>query len=169
MGDPVTTADGGAPSVADYDLLPKLVQYFDRHMIFPLLEFSAHQVAPDEETGEQSAEDTAKWRQFTRTKYELLKKTNMTDYVANLYCELEGLDEAPAEFAEQRQKVINQLEKFENETGKIKDLITRDDVVNNLRSDKEANMEFLKKEHEVRQPRVDPALVDEVKSKGQAY
>merc|ERR1711964_258366 len=74
----------------EYDLLPKLVTHLDRHLIFPLLQFLEGQ---DEE---EPSEDV------TRTKYELLKKTNMTDYVASLYCELEGLEDAPAEFATKR-------------------------------------------------------------------
>lgn len=140
------TANGG-PSLAEYDLILKLAQHLDRHMIFPLLEFSAGQLV-DEESGE--VKDAAKAREITQAKYALLKKTNMTDYVANLYCELEGLEEPPAEFADRKHKVFNQLEKLEQETSKIRELLERDDVVNNLRSDKVANLEFLKREHDVR-------------------
>jgi translation initiation factor 3 subunit E len=120
----------------EYDLLPKLLPHLDRHLIFPLLQF----VADQEE--EPSAETT-------KAKYELLKKTNMTDYVASLYCELEGLAEAPAQFAAKRQEVLDQLEKYEQESAKITDLLSREDVITNLRSDKVANLEYLKKEHEV--------------------
>lgn len=141
----VPTTDG-ASSPAEYDLILKLAQHLDRHMIFPLLEFSAGQLL-DEESGE--VKDEAKAREITQSKYALLKKTNMTDYVANLYCELEGLKEPPAEFAERRQRVFSQLDKYEQETSKITELLERDDVVNNLRSDKVANLEFLKREHDV--------------------
>jgi translation initiation factor 3 subunit E len=139
------TANGG-PSLSEYDLILKLAQHLDRHMIFPLLEFSAGQLV-DEESGE--VKDETKAREITQSKFSLLKKTNMTDYVANLYCELEGLKEPPVEFADRRQKVFSQLEKYEQETSKITELLERDDVVNNLRSDKVANLEFLKREHEV--------------------
>jgi translation initiation factor 3 subunit E len=124
----------------------KLAQHLDRHMIFPLLEFSASQLV-DEERGE--VKDDAKAREITQAKYALLKKTNMTDYVADLHCELEGLKEPPAEFANKKQRVFSQLQKYEQETSKIIELLERDDVVNNLRSDKVANLEFLKREHEV--------------------
>lgn len=140
---PAANGDG---SVADYDLMLKLTQNLDRHMIFPLLEFNAGQLV-DEESGE--VKDEAKAREITQAKYSLLKKTDMTDYVANLYCELEGLEEPPAEFADKKQKVFGQLQKYEQDTSKIIELLERDDVVNNLRSDKVANLEFLKKEHEV--------------------
>ncbi|KAK3489882.1 eukaryotic translation initiation factor 3 subunit 6 [Neurospora crassa] len=135
---PATTNGDVAP--ANYDLVLKLAPHLDRHMIFPLLEFNAGRLKEDE---------TDKAREILAAKYALLKKTNMTDYVANLYCELEGLKEPPAEYAERRQKVFHQLEKYEQETAKITELLQRDDVVNNLRSDKMANLEFLKKEHDV--------------------
>src|SRR5580700_10315060 len=120
----------------EHDLLPKLLPHLDRHLIFPLLQF----VADQEE--EPSTE-------ITKAKYELLKKTNMTDYVATLYCEIEGLSEAPAEFATKRQEVLNKLEQYEEECAKITDLLSREDVITNLRSDKVANLEYLKKEHDV--------------------
>ncbi|KAG7284802.1 eukaryotic translation initiation factor 3 subunit E [Staphylotrichum longicolle] len=119
------TANGGS-NVAEYDLMLKLVQHLDRHMIFPLLEFNAGQLV-DEESGD--VKDEAKAREITQAKYALLKKTNMTDYVANLYCELEGLKEPPAEFADKKQKVFSQLQKLEQETSKIIELLERDDVV----------------------------------------
>lgn len=123
-------------SVKEADLLPKLVSYLDRHLIFPLLQF----VADLEE--EPSIETT-------RAKYELLKKTNMTDYVAALYCELEGMQTPPNEFSEKRQQILERLERYNEESEKIIDLLGREDVVTSLRSDKVANLEFLKKEHGV--------------------
>ncbi|RKU43085.1 eukaryotic translation initiation factor 3 subunit E [Coniochaeta pulveracea] len=145
-------------STADYNLLPKLIKHLDRHLVFPLLEFTDSQLAQDEDG---NVKDQEKAHEITRAKYELLKKTNMTDYVANLYCELNNLDESqkPAEYAERREKVLAQLEKYEEETSKIRELLGREDVVNNLRSDKVANLEFLKREHEVTPEMVD-ALYD---------
>ena len=74
----------------------------------------------------------------------------MTDYVASLYCEMNGVDEAPKEFATKRQEVLDRLELFGQESEKITDLLSREDVVTSLRSDKVANLEYLKKEHDVR-------------------
>jgi translation initiation factor 3 subunit E len=118
------------------DLLPTLVTHLDRHLIFPLLQFAG---------GDEDESDPI----TLKAKYELLKKTNMTDYVASLYCELEGIDETPKEFTEKRQEVLLRLQKFEEETAKITDLLSREDVVTSLRSDKVANLEYLKKEHDV--------------------
>lgn len=128
------------PSISSYDLLPKLVTHLDRHLVFPLLEFAAGEVPEDNDELN---------REITKAKYELLKKTNMTDYVANLWCDLEGKETPPDEFAVRRQKVIARLEKFEEDTSVITSLLLRDDVVANLRSDKVANLEFLKKDHDV--------------------
>lgn len=133
-------------TVAEYDLLPTLVTKLDRHLIFPLLEFRRGQL----ENEDGVSKDEAKSRELLKATYELLNKTNMTDYVANLYCDLEGLQDPPKEFADKRQKVLETLEKYEDTTGKIQELLGREDVVTNLRSDKVANLEFLKKEHDVR-------------------
>lgn len=73
----------------------------------------------------------------------------MTDYVATLYCEMEGIQEPPKEYATKRQEVLDRLEKYQDESEKITDLLGREDVVTGLRSDKVANLEFLKKEHDV--------------------
>lgn len=139
-------------TVAEYDLLPTLVTKLDRHLIFPLLEFRRGQLENDDGV----SKDEAKSTELLKATYELLNKTNMTDYVANLYCDLEGLQDPPKEFADKRQKVLETLEKYEETTGKIQELLGREDVVTNLRSDKVANLEFLKKDHDVRAPRAPP-------------
>lgn len=139
-------------TVAEYDLLPTLVTKLDRHLIFPLLEFRRGQLENDDGV----SKDEAKSRELLKATYELLNKTNMTDYVANLYCDLEGLQDPPKEFADKRQKVLETLEKYEETTGKIQELLGREDVVTNLRSDKVANLEFLKKDHDVRAARSRP-------------
>ncbi|KAK4464435.1 eIF3 subunit 6 N terminal domain-containing protein [Cladorrhinum samala] len=140
-----TESANGGILLSEYDLILKLAPHLDRHMIFPLLEFSANQLV--DENGQ--ATDEQKAREITQAKYALTKKTNMTDYVANLYCELQGLKEPPVEYSDRRQKVFAQLEKYEQETGKISELLDRDDVVEKLRADKVQNLEYLKREHDV--------------------
>ncbi|KAI9777683.1 MAG: eukaryotic translation initiation factor 3 subunit E [Geoglossum umbratile] len=120
----------------EHDLLPKLIPHFDRHLIFPLLEFVASQEAePIEE--------------ITKTKYELLKHTNMTDYVANLWREIHGVEQIPEEFLKKREEVLNRLQLFVEEASKITELLENDSVVTSLRSDKLANLQFLKEQHGV--------------------
>merc|ERR1711964_334554 len=60
-----------------------------------------------------------------------------------------GLEDAPAEFATKRQEILDRLDKYSEESEKITDLLSREDVVTGLRSDKVANLEFLKKDHDV--------------------
>ena len=145
-------AAAALPASGEYDLLPKLVGVLDRHLIFPLLQFSADQLEDDD----GNSKDAARSREITRAKYELLKKTNMTDYVADLYCDIEGLENPPDEFAAKRQQVITRLEQAQQETAKLTELLGDDEVINNIRSDKVANLEYLKKEHGVSAAGISP-------------
>ncbi len=124
-----------------YDLLPKLIPHLDRHLIFPLLEFLSGQ-----------EEDSA---EITKTKYELLKQTNMTDYVASLWEEINDSDERPEEFAKKKEEIIQRLSLFTDETHQINELLSDDSVVSNLRSDKVANLKFLEQQHGVTPEMVD--------------
>ncbi|OBT55675.1 eukaryotic translation initiation factor 3 subunit E [Pseudogymnoascus sp. 24MN13] len=130
------------------NLLPKLITHLDRHLIFPLLQFVAEQQEDEEDSQE-----------ITRAKYELLKTTNMTDYVASLYTEINDVAEPPKEFGAKRQAVLERLDQFEQESAAITDLLGREDVITNLRADKVANLEYLKKEHEVTRE-IDAVLYD---------
>ncbi len=120
----------------EYDLLPKLIPHLDRHLVFPLLEFLSSQ---EDEPAEG----------ITATKYELLKQTNMTDYVANLWQEINHADEIPEEFLKKREEVLQRLQLYLEESSKITELLENKDVVNSLRSDKIANLNFLKEQHGV--------------------
>lgn len=130
-----------AVSADGSSILAKLAPHLSRHLLFPLIQFEGDQA---EEKG--NAELAKK---ILSGKIKLLEDTNMTDYVATLYCELHGVAEPPAEYTKKRQEVLSQLDKYEKETEKIADLLTQDEVVNGLRSDKVANLEFLKNEHGV--------------------
>ncbi|KAJ5643706.1 Eukaryotic translation initiation factor 3 subunit E [Penicillium longicatenatum] len=146
-------ADNAPPSAAqlsgahptdvapETDLLPRLIPYLDRHLVFPLLEFSA---GNDEEDNE-----------IIRAKYELLKHTNMTDYVANLWKEINNSDSIPEEFVKKREEVLAKLQHYESQVEKITELLQDEEVVGNLRSDKAANLRFLEEQHGVTTEMVD--------------
>lgn len=125
----------------EYDLLPKLIPHFDRHLIFPLLEFLSGQ-----------EEDPT---EMTKTKYELLKQTNMTDYVSSLWQEINNSDTPPEEFSKKREEVLQRLQLFAEETNQIDELLNDDNVISNLRSDKVANLKFLGEQHGVTVEMVD--------------
>ena len=125
-----------------YDLLPKMIPYFDRHMIYPLLEFLSGQ------------EDESSLRML-KTKFDLLKPTNMTDFVADLWQQINDSDQVPAEFTRKRETVLQQLTHFTDETAQIDELLSDESVVSNLRSDKVANLKFLEQQHGVTGATVD--------------
>lgn len=127
-------ADGvnDTPDVADqYDYLPKMIPYLDRHLVYPLI----NDMDPSPE--------------ITRMKFELLKETNMTDYVADLDAELRGKSDRPKEYEEKRERVLQKRAELEEETAKLRSLLEDQDVVSNLRSDKVANLNYLKENHGV--------------------
>ncbi|KAL1991356.1 hypothetical protein VTN49DRAFT_5348 [Thermomyces lanuginosus] len=121
----------------EYDLLPKLVPYLDRHLVFPLLEFVSGQ------------DDAESQQEAARAKYELLKHTNMTDYVANLWQEINNSDTIPEEFVKKREEVLAKLQQYQDESSKITGLLQDEAVVGQLRSDKAANLRFLEEQHGV--------------------
>lgn len=129
-------------------ILPNLAPHLSRHLLFPLIQFEGDQA---EEKG-----DAELAKKILSGKIKLLEDTNMTDYVATLYCDLHGVADPPAEYTKKRQDVLSQLEKYETATEKIANLLTQDEVVNGLRSDKVANLEFLKNDHGVCSPTTKP-------------
>ncbi|KAI9712302.1 MAG: eukaryotic translation initiation factor 3 subunit E [Bogoriella megaspora] len=119
-----------------YDLLPKLIPNLDRHLVFPLLQFAG---------GDEEEEDPA----ITKAKFELLRHTNMADFVGNLYAQIHGLDDKPQEYNDKRDAILLTREKYNEETEKIVGLLEDQEVVSNLRSDKVANLNYLKEQHGV--------------------
>ena len=126
----------GANSASDdvveqYDILPKMIRYLDRHLIYPL-------VADREDTEEN-----------IQLRFELLKATNMTDFVADLDAELRGLSQRPPEYAQKREDVLKRKAVYEEETEKLRGLLEDEAVVSNFRSDKVANLKYLETDHGV--------------------
>jgi translation initiation factor 3 subunit E len=114
-----------------------MIPYLDRHLVYPLL----NNMDPSPE--------------ITRMKFELLKETNMTDYVAELDAELRGKSDRSKEYEEKREKVLQKRAELEEETAKLRSLLEDKEVVSNLRSDKVANLNYLKENHGVTVDMVD--------------
>lgn len=121
-----------------HNILPNLIPNLDRHLVFPLLNFLEEQIPEDEDITD-----------ITKLKFALLKETNMSDFVGDLYAQLHGLNERPPEFAKKREEVLAQRNKFEEECQKLLGLMDDADVIGNLRADKESNMRYLKDNHGV--------------------
>ncbi|KAK3718707.1 eukaryotic translation initiation factor 3 subunit E [Vermiconidia calcicola] len=129
-----------------HSILPKLIPHLDRHLVFPLLNFQEDQTPEDQDISD-----------ITQLKYALLKETNMSDFVGDLYAQLNNLPERPQEYTSKREEVLNKRQQFEDETQKIQGLLGDADVVSNLRADKVSNMAYLKETHGVT-----PAMVEEL-------
>jgi translation initiation factor 3 subunit E len=108
------------------DLLPKMIPFLDRHLIFPL-------VADRERTPE-----------VVKFLYSLLKPTYMTDYVGRLHKEMENLEDTPAQYDDLRDDVLKKKEEIEEKTAKIREVLANEEIIGNLRSDKISNMNYLK-------------------------
>ena len=95
-----------ADPTGEFAFLDKVIRRMDRHLIFPLLE---HQ------TNREDISD-ARYNDLTLAKYKLLKPTNMTDYVANLWKELNNSEEVPAEFSQKREAVLEKLKTYQEQS-----------------------------------------------------
>jgi translation initiation factor 3 subunit E len=82
-----------------------------------------------------------------QAKYDLLKPTNMTDYVANLWKEIHDDDEPPQEFQQKREQVLATLQKLGEDSQKVLSVLEDQEVVSALRQDKTQNLEYLKEHH----------------------
>lgn len=127
------TSNGSSEST-NYDLIPKLIPNLDRHLIFPLLENMEQQGTVPQEV-------------ILQAKYDLLKHTNMTDYVGSLWKEIHNSDDMPEEFTKKREDVLESLKTLEEKSQKVLDVLEDPDVLASLRSDKTANMKFLEENH----------------------
>lgn len=128
--------------MAEHDLLPKLVPHLDRHLVFPLLQFA------DDDEDEPSEE-------LLRAKFTLLKETNMTDFVGELDAKLHAQADRRADYGRKREEVLQQLDEHRKHSSAITGLLDDSDVVSNLRSDKVANLNYLKEHHGVTVEMVD--------------
>ena len=124
-------AENSEDLVAQYDLLPKLLPFMDRHLAFPLI----NNLPPSPEVA--------------LLKYELFKNANMVDYVAELYKEINDTDTIPVELQKKKEDVLSRREQFQEDTSKLTGLLEDQEVVSNLRSDKVANLNFLRDTHGV--------------------
>lgn len=144
-----TTNGASAPTIEDptgeYEFLDQIVRRLDRHLIFPLL---------DHASGAEDISDERR-RDLKLATYNLLKNTNMVDYVSSLYEEINNGQKPPAEIEKRKPEVLNRIAKYEDETAHLMNVLSDEAVTSNLRSDKVANMKYLEESHGVTQQMVD--------------
>jgi translation initiation factor 3 subunit E len=123
------------------NLLPNMAPHMSRYMLLPMFEWEHKQA---EERGDQAA-----IKKIVEATLALLAPTNMYELQADLHCTVHGLKEPPAEFTQREQALMAQSEKLHAATAQLSELLSQDEVLSNLRSDKVANLEYLKNEHGV--------------------
>ena len=79
-----------------HDLTHELCKSLDRHLAFPLLEFLSHRQLYDD-------------ADIQRAKIDLLQKTNMVDYAAEIYQALYNTEDIPDEMNTRREAVVGKL------------------------------------------------------------
>ncbi|CAG9463873.1 unnamed protein product [Pedinophyceae sp. YPF-701] len=124
------------------NLFPTLAKYLDRHLIFPILEF--HELK-----GTYAAEEVAKG------KIELLQKTNLIDFAADLYKQLHHTDEVPQELTKRRPEVIANLRRLEEKARPMIQFLSNAELVSRLRKDKTFNLQFLHEEFSIGPEQID--------------
>ncbi|CAL1712126.1 unnamed protein product [Somion occarium] len=122
--------------MAEYDLTQKIIPYFDRHLVFPLLAHLAEsELFPVEHV--QAAQ------------YELAKGTNMVDYAVSLFQQLHPDEEVPPEFAAKRENAVSTNERLQLEAQAVLNVIENPEVAQALRQDKNQNLQYLKEHYNV--------------------
>lgn len=128
---PKTLQPAEASAIArQYDLTETMMPFLDRHLIFHLTDFLSSKELYDEQN-------------LTELKYNLLKDTNMVDYVQNLWQQLHPDADAPAEFAQRKETLLDQMAKLETSLGKFFEVLENPEVQDNLKQDKVQNMKML--------------------------
>jgi len=130
--------------MAEFDLTPRLGQYLDRHLVFPLLEFlTVKQIYDD---GEMSS-----------SKLELLSNTNMVDFAMDVHKNLYPDQDIPTSLLEKRKSVVEKLKGLQENTEKIQKIFEDDEVVKMIQNARDGRVLFesLQKSHDFQPEMVD--------------
>ncbi|WWC65295.1 eukaryotic translation initiation factor 3 subunit E [Kwoniella dejecticola CBS 10117] len=122
--------------MAEYDLTQKLIPHLDRHLAIPLLNhLSDVAIYPAE--------------QLAKAQYDLVKGTNMVDYVESLH-EQAGAGES-RDFAKLREEATARYQELQEKAQPVMKVIEDPDAVAKLRSgvDKDKNLDLLKSEYNI--------------------
>lgn len=105
------------PELLEWNLIDRISPYLDRHMIFPLLDYFEKQIQeaiPDPDDTKATLR-----RDVNEARYQLLRPTNMVDYMMDVYNQSMDTTTPEAavaakdiheEMTQQKQKVLQDLE-----------------------------------------------------------
>jgi translation initiation factor 3 subunit E len=123
--------------MAEYDLTQKLIPHLDRHLAIPLL-------------GHLSDIGLFPAEQLTKAQYDLVKGTNMVDYVKALHDQLPAGAES-RDFEKLRGDATRRYEELQKQAQPVIKVIEDPEAVAKLKSglDKERNLQLLETEYHV--------------------
>jgi len=119
-----------------WELTHQLSQYFDPHLVIPLLEFL-------------SANDMYQDTDLSKARLELLKGTSMVDFYIEEYKKTYPDQPVPAEAAEKRQSVVNTFRTLQSETEPLLAILGDNAVQQQIQNSRDAKtlQEYLSKHH----------------------
>ncbi|KAG4305633.1 hypothetical protein PORY_001189 [Pneumocystis oryctolagi] len=122
---------------SQYDLVPRMFPYLDKHLIFPLLEFLQEKNIYEKKF-------------ILHAKYDLLVDTHMTDYIMNLSQEMKLIDpsfENRIEFDKKKEKELEEFETLDKESKGVLEVLENPEIIAALRQDKAQNLQYLKESY----------------------
>eukprot|EP00013_Stygamoeba_regulata_P005485 CAMPEP_0177637292 /NCGR_PEP_ID=MMETSP0447-20121125/4895_1 /TAXON_ID=0 /ORGANISM="Stygamoeba regulata, Strain BSH-02190019" /LENGTH=424 /DNA_ID=CAMNT_0019139213 /DNA_START=21 /DNA_END=1295 /DNA_ORIENTATION=+ len=129
--------------MAEFDLTNTIASFLDRHLVFPLLEFlQSKMIYPEDDV--------------LKAKLELLSKTNMVDFASEIHKSLHKSEDVPPEMLANREVIVNKLKTSQQEAGPLLQLLdNKQDVVKQLKNEKNFTMQYLKEHHGVEPENLD--------------
>lgn len=134
--------------MAEWDLTPKISQYLDRHLVFPLLEFLSVNRVYEE-------------RELLLAKLDIVRNTKMIDYAIDIHKGLYGDAEIPEELLEKRAKVVSELKMCQDETAYIRNLLDDTAVTKQIEQTRDGRtlLDFLVKNNSFKVESLDSVYV----------
>jgi len=125
-------------------LTTKIGPYLDRHLVFPLLEFT-------EQRGYYNETD------LQRGKLDLLSNTSMVDFAMDVHKGLYPDQEVPQTLVDKRASVVEQFKQLQSETDSVLRILTEPEVQRQIQSSRDSKqlLDFLIKGYDFK-----PSMVD---------
>ncbi|CAF1506744.1 unnamed protein product [Adineta steineri] len=132
--------------MAEYDLTSKLGRYFDRHLVFPLLEFLTERNIFDE-------------KDILQAKYDLLQHTTMVDFQLDIYNKLHPDGIEPKDLVDKREGIVARFNELSEAVQPLLDAAVTEDaarlIENQRNSDSMLALDFLHKKFNIERSMVD--------------